>query len=285
MAKILKSRHCGFCSGVTLAIKKARAAAAGGKIYTLGPIIHNPQVVENLRRNNIIDKSSSPAGINSGSCVLIRSHGIPLNTERELEKKNCRIVDATCPKVKKAQEIFSGLAEKYGKVFIVGKKTHPEVKGIISRVPLKGIVLLSPEEAKKIKPGKKAGIIAQTTFRREVFFATVFEIIKKFDVVEVHNTICQETVCRQEELKKLANKVDVLFIAGGKNSSNTKRLFELGCEIVDTYHVETPEEIKPSHLMGRVNIGIATGASTPVEIVEELEKKIKEIKNLNKENM
>ncbi len=277
MAKILKSCYCGFCSGVTLAIKKARKASAGGNIYTLGPIIHNPQVVENLRRNNIIDQSGSPAKISSGSCVLIRSHGIPLHIEKELENKNCRIVDATCPKVKKAQEIFSRLAERYGRVFIVGKKTHPEVKGIISRAPRKGIVLPGPKEAKKIPSGKKTGIIAQTTYRREVFFATVFEIIKKFDVVEMHNTICQETICRQEELKKLAKKVDVLFIVGGKNSSNTKRLFELGRELADAYHIEIPSEVLPSQLKGRENIGIATGASTPMEIVEEIEKKIQKL--------
>lgn len=278
MNKIFKSRYCGFCSGVTLAIKKASEAASGGRIYTLGPIIHNPQVVEKLRRSNIIDNDGSLHDVKQGDCILIRSHGIPLQTERALKKKNCNIIDATCPKVKKAQEIFSRLSEKYDKVFIVGVKTHPEVKGIISRAPEKSVVLTGPDQAKTTSPGKNAGIIAQTTFRGEVFFATVFEIMKKFNVVEMHNTICEETINRQKELKKLAEKVDVLFIVGGKNSSNTKRLFELGREIVDTYHVETAKEVLPRQIAGRKSVGIATGASTPMAIVEKVEKKIKKIK-------
>ncbi len=279
MSEIIKSRYCGFCSGVNQAIKKAYSAAAEGEVVTMGPIIHNPQVVEKLRRNNIIDKNCGAGSIKGGSTVLIRSHGIPLSAEKKLKEKGCRIIDATCRKVKKAQKIFSKLAARYDRVFIAGIKTHPEVRGILSRAPSKGVVISGPREAAEVSGGKNAGIIAQTTFRREKFFQTVFEILNRFDIVEMHNTICQETVCRQDELGRMAALADIFFVVGGKNSSNTKRLFELAGEKGRAYHIETADEISPYHLKGGDKIGIATGASTPVEIVEEIEDKIKKIKS------
>ncbi|MGM0567813.1 MAG: 4-hydroxy-3-methylbut-2-enyl diphosphate reductase [Elusimicrobiota bacterium] len=279
VCNVIKSQYCGFCSGVTIALRKAEAAASDYPVYTMGPIIHNPQVVENLRKNNIIDITSKGGAedTNEGDSILIRSHGIPYEEELHLKNLNLNIIDATCPKVKKAQKIFSKLAHKYDRVFIVGKKTHPEVKGIISRAPGKGFVLSGPEEAGKISPGRNAGVLVQTTYRRELFFKTVFELLKKFNVVEAHNTICEETINRQKELKILAQKVDIIFIIGGKNSSNTKRLFELSKELIESYHVETPDEVLPEYIKGKQNIGIATGASTPMEIVEEIENKIKNL--------
>ncbi|MFH1416084.1 MAG: 4-hydroxy-3-methylbut-2-enyl diphosphate reductase [Elusimicrobiota bacterium] len=278
--EIVKGKYCGFCSGVTRAITMAAEASARGKVYTLGPIIHNPQVVEKLEKNNIIQISDFD-DLEAPGTVLIRSHGITAEKESELRARGLDIIDATCPKVKRAHRICEDLAVDYSTVYIVGIKSHPEVIGILSRASNKGKVISSLEELDDIGDIEDAGVLAQTTFRKSRFFEIVGELLKKAKVLKMHNTICEETVNRQEELYGLTESLDLLLIVGGKNSSNTKRLYEIGREKLETYHIEIPDEIKYKWLKGKVKIGIMTGASTPLELVGEVEERINLLKSKN----
>lgn len=268
--KILKSSYCGFCSGVRRAIKLAEDASIHGKVYTLGPIIHNPQVVEKLREKGIIPIKSIDEMVDNKT-ILIRSHGITTEEEKELKNRGLTIIDATCPKVKRAHRICEDLAENFSKVIIIGLASHPEVKGIISRAKNNGIAISSIKEVDALAELKTAGVLVQTTFRKEKFFEILSEIVKKTDIVKIHNTICEETVSRQEELTKIASQVDVLIVIGGKNSSNTKRLFEKGKELISTYLIESPDELDIKWFEGNKNIGIITGASTPMTLVNDVE--------------
>jgi len=276
--KIIKSKYCGFCSGVTRSIKMAEEAAEKGTVYTLGPVIHNPQVVEKLKKNSIIPLNKLE-DINEPGTVLIRSHGVTKEEEKQLRSRGLKIIDATCPKVKRAHRICDDLAQNFSRVFIVGIKSHPEVKGILSRAWGKGEVISSVEELAEIDSFDEAGVLTQTTFRKEKFFEIVSNMLKNAKVLKVHNTICEETVNRQNELYEIARNIDILIVLGGKNSSNTKRLYEIGKELVETYHIEIPDEIDPGWLKGKTAIGIVTGASTPLNLVSEVEKRIKKIKN------
>lgn len=271
--EIVKSKYCGFCSGVKRAIKMAEEAAKEDKVYTLGPIIHNPQVVEKLKNNCIIPVKCIDE-INEPGTVLIRSHGITSEEEDGLRKQGLDIIDATCPKVKRAHRICENLVEDFHNVFIIGIKSHPEVIGILSRAHNKGRVISTVEELKQIQEFDGAGVLAQTTFRESKFFEIVNEMLKKAKVLKIHNTICEETVNRQKELLDIAEYVELLIIVGGKNSSNTKRLYEMGKEIVETHHIEISQELDISWFEGKKRMGIITGASTPLSLVEEVEKKI-----------
>jgi 4-hydroxy-3-methylbut-2-enyl diphosphate reductase len=248
-------------------------ASNRNKVYTLGPIIHNPQVVEKLEKKGIISIKNT-VNIKEPGIILIRSHGITIAEELKIKNLGFEIIDATCPKVKHAHKICEDLAGKYSKIFIIGIKSHPEVKGILSRAAGKGEVFSSIKEVQKLKNFNSGGILAQTTFREEKFFEIVGKLIQKTKVLKIHNTICEETVNRQKELSKLAGDVEVLLVIGGKNSSNTKRLYEMGKELLQTYHIEIPDEIDTEWFKGKEKIGIVTGASTPLSLVEKLEEKI-----------
>ncbi|MGM0441066.1 MAG: 4-hydroxy-3-methylbut-2-enyl diphosphate reductase [Elusimicrobiota bacterium] len=281
MAKvnILKGNSCGFCSGVRRAIKIAKAEKGQKSIFTLGPIIHNPQVVENLEKNNIIPIDNLK-DINDQDTVLIRSHGVSLEKEREIRRRSLNMKDATCPNVKRAHRISRELRKRADRVFIAGIESHPEVKGIVSRAKGKSTVITSPEKARKIKKFKSGGLLAQTTFKRKEFFKIADILVRKAEkMLEVHNTICKETLIRQKELKSLADKVDILIVIGGKNSSNTKRLHELGKERVESHHVEVPEDIDKNWFVNKSKVGIITGASTPIIMVEKVENEIKKLIN------
>ncbi|NLB35437.1 MAG: 4-hydroxy-3-methylbut-2-enyl diphosphate reductase [Elusimicrobia bacterium] len=281
---IIKGASCGFCSGVMRAIKLAREAAQGDvRVYTLGPVIHNPQVVESLEKSNIISVDDIK-GLSGGDTVLIRSHGITEELEEEIRRKKLNIIDATCPKVKRAQRICTNLAENYSKVFIIGISEHPEVQGILSRGSGRAKVISSLEEAAKEEKFRDAGILVQTTYRTEKFYEIVSELLKKGRVIKIENTICEETITRQEEVSELSLKVDLMYVVGGKNSSNTKRLFESSSKNVTSLYIETPEEISPRQLTGKKRIGIVSGASTPIDTVNRIEERIKkELKKSKKE--
>lgn len=274
---IIKGKYCGFCSGVTRAIEMAQEAAGKESVYTLGPLIHNPQVVEKLKKNGIIPLVNIDRMKDSGS-VLIRSHGITAEEEDRLRSRGLDIIDATCPKVKRAYKICENLVKNFHRVFIIGIKSHPEVKAIFSRAHNNGRVISSVEESKKVSEFDSAGVLVQTTFRKKKFFEIVGEIIKKAKVLKIHNTICEDTVNRQEEICSIAKGVELLIVVGGKNSSNTKRLYEMGKELVETRHIEIPQEINYKWLNGKSKIGIVTGASSPLSLVEEVENKLNVIK-------
>ncbi len=274
--KILVADKAGFCFGVKRAIdiafNLAREAKSG--VYTFGPLIHNPQVVERLKEEGI--GSTDDIHSNSIETLIIRTHGVPPDIYSETAKMGYRIVDATCPFVKKAQRYAMTLKEEGYQVLIVGNKEHPEVKGLIG---FAGDDVITVENAESMPPLKRrVGIIVQTTQRFETLKEVVLSVISSAREIKIYNTICDYTARRVRETEELARKVDMVIVVGGKNSSNTTQLYKLSktnCKKV--YHVETVDELETGWFDGVECVGITGGASTPNWIIEEIVEKVKEI--------
>jgi len=275
--KVVLAKQAGFCFGVKRATQMAfEAAGKDQKTYTLGPIIHSPQVVGKLE-NLGIHVLHSLDGIESGT-IIIRSHGVELKEITEAQQKNLDIVDATCPFVKKAQEHVKSLSEAGYGVVVVGDADHPEVQGIVSYGGKKVFVVASGEDVKQLPKMNKIGVVAQTTQSFENLKNVVCECLMRGGEIRVYNTICDATAVRQEEAKELACHVDCMLVVGGFNSANTRRLLEVCTELQPlTYHIETAEEINPLWFEGAERVGVTAGASTPKWIIDEVMNKIEEL--------
>lgn len=274
--EIISAKRAGFCFGVRRAVNMAfEAAKKGNTVYTLGPIIHNPQVVEKLKEVGVypIDNLDC-SGIKT---IIIRTHGVPKDVSDKLKKKGYNVIDATCPFVKKAQQYAKLLKDEGYQVIIVGDIEHPEVKGLMSYAGKDVIVVNRDSNLPTLK--KKVGIIVQTTQPVDVFKKIVSEIVGRVKELKVFNTICNSTDLRLKETKDMAKKVDTMIIVGGKNSANTTQLAELCRSIkVTTYHIETADEIDKDLILKGKKIGISAGASTPDWIIGEVKAKIENIK-------
>lgn len=262
------SREVGFCSGVRRAIKLAlKAVESEKKVYTLGPLIHNPQVVDELARRGV--RSLKRLGKGEGA-LIIRSHGASPRTVASAEARGYRIIDATCPFVKKAQRNALKLEGQGYQVVIVGERSHPEVIGIVSTLR-DAVVVESPDKAKTLHLKDRVGMIAQTTVPAETFGAVVSEVVTRTREATVYNTICVETAKRHEEARRIAKNSDVVLIVGGRNSANTTRLYKLCKSICSrSYHIETVDEIMSDWFERGNRVGIVAGASTPRWLVEEV---------------
>lgn len=276
MTKIIVTQNAGFCFGVERATKIAFDAAKEHEddIYTIGPIIHNPQVVSALESEGVIAKKDL-SEINDGT-VIIRSHGVTSDVMAEVEKRDLNILDATCPYVKKAQRTAERLSREGYAVLIVGDAKHPEVQGIVSYVKGEVYVAASVDDLKDMPNNiKKIGIVAQTTQSHDNFNKIANACMEKADDVNVCNTICGATGVRQEESVELAGKVDCMIVIGGFSSANTKRLTDLCLAIQsNTHHIESVSDIKEIWFKSAEKVGITAGASTPSEIIEEVRKKV-----------
>ncbi len=275
--KIIMSEGLGFCSGVKRAIKMALTAAgrSSSGVYSLGPLIHNPQVVEKLREVGISPLERLGKG---GGEIVVRSHGASPAVLKRARDKGYKIIDSTCPFVRNAQKKAQKLHRQGYRVVIVGEKTHPEVKGIRSHVGDKAVVVESADQVNHLKFGSKVGIIAQTTIPIDTFAGVVGEISKRAREVLVFNTICSETARRQERARVLAGRVDVLLVVGGRNSANTSRLKSLCRSICPkTYHLETSDEIRGRWFRRGSTVGVVAGASTPKWLVEKIVDRLKEL--------
>ena len=238
-------------------------------VYTIGPLIHNPQVVEKLREAGVIVKEGIE-DIAEGT-VIFRSHGVPLHLAEEAREKGLRIIDATCPFVKRVQKFARILSRKGFLVIVVGDQSHPEVKGLKSYVEGEAMVVSSPGELTNWEGRRKVGVVAQTTQSLENFREIVAICLEKAVEITAYNTICDATALRQREALDLAHKVDSMIVIGGHKSANTKRLAEICRRILgDTHHVEGVEELNPSWVRGKERIGIVGGASTPRWVIEEI---------------
>jgi 4-hydroxy-3-methylbut-2-enyl diphosphate reductase len=275
--KVILAKQAGFCFGVKRATQMAfEAAGKDQKTYTLGPIIHSPQVVGKLEELGIRALDSLD-GLESGT-IIIRSHGVEINEIVQAQQKNLEIVDATCPFVKKAQEHVKSLSEGGYGVLVVGDADHPEVQGIVSYGRENVFVVASGDDVKKLPRMKKVGVIAQTTQSFENLKNVVCECLRRGGEIRVYNTICDATAVRQEEAKELAGQVDCMLVVGGFNSANTHRLLEVCAEIQPrTYHIETAAEINPDWFEGAKRVGVTAGASTPKWIIDEVINKIEEL--------
>ncbi len=272
--KVILAKYLGFCYGVKRAIKIARENA-GGKCCTLGPIIHNPQMVEKLRAEGV-DAAESLSDIIEGT-VIIRSHGVGPKVYEEIKAKGLKIVDATCPHVKKAQLSARELVTQGYDVVIVGEKNHPEVKSIFEWAAQRTTIIETVAEAENFAPCKKLGIVSQTTVSSEHFEKIVLQLLSKSSDIKILRTICTATDQRQRAAMELAEKVDVMLVIGGRNSANTTKLARL-CEIkCKTYHIETANEISLNWFTESQKVGITAGASTPDWIIKAVEEKLHEL--------
>ena len=282
MVEILIARSAGFCFGVRRAVRLAEELVEDGNspcVYTSGPIIHNPQEVERLKRKGVLPLEGFE--VKEGDTVVIRSHGIPPQEERYLRSKGARIVDATCPYVKAVHRAVVQLVREGYFVVIVGDRDHPEVRGTLGYLREcggEGMVVESVEDTRRVMGKERVGVVSQTTQDEGFFKEVVGEIALLAKEVKVLNTICKATSLRQEEVQRLAPEVDVMIVVGGKNSGNTRRLYNISKSLNPrTYHVEIPEELRPNWFKNARRVGITAGASTPDWIIESVKVRIEEI--------
>lgn len=268
----------GFCFGVEDAIELAARTVQEhepGRVVALGPVIHNRQVVERLEREGL-NQSGDLETVDTGTTVLIRSHGAGPDTYALAEQRNIDLVDATCVLVTRAQNVVKQLHEEGYQVIMIGDAEHPEVKGVIGYAP-NVIVVDREQDLDAVLPRRgKLGIVAQTTHAPEHVAEMIGHIARRpFRELKIVNTLCLEVVRRQEAAVALCKEVDVMFVLGGLHSANTCELARL-CkqEGMDTYHLETWGDFKPSMVAGHRIAGITAGASTPDHIISEFAERL-----------
>lgn len=272
--EVILAKTAGFCFGVKRAMDMVSEQIGKEHIYTFGPIIHNEEVVEDLKQKGIgvIHSLQEAADVPPGT-IIIRSHGIDKKTHTALLELGWNIIDATCPFVKKIHRIVEEESGQGTQIVIIGNEHHPEVEGIMGWCKTPPIVIDTDEKAMNFegKNGKKLCIVSQTTFNYKKFQDLVEIITKKgYDIV-VRNTICNATEDRQTEARALAQKADAMIVIGGKNSSNTQKLFEI-CreECENTYYIQTLRDLDLNKFSCAGCVGITAGASTPNNIIQEV---------------
>jgi len=266
----------GFCMGVDMALKrldKLVAEAGDRPIHILGPIIHNPQVLESYAARGVTTVTT-PAEVPDGACVVIRAHGIPRQVEAELAARDVVIKDATCPRVKKAQLLIARHTSDGSVLLLFGESDHPEVKGLVSYAEGDHFVFDSPDalDAYPFDPAKSYVLAAQTTQDRAQFDAMAERLEGDAALsVTVLRTICDATRLRQQEAGELAGEVGFMVVVGGYNSGNTRRLAQVVSERgTPCVHVETADELDLDQLAAYDRIGVTAGASTPHHLIHEV---------------
>lgn len=277
------AKSAGFCFGVKRAVELVyEQTAKEGPLYTYGPIIHNEEVVSDLEKRgvHVIESTDQLKKLKKGR-VIIRSHGVGRAIQEQIEAAGFEVLDATCPFVKKIHRIVAEHAAAGEHIVIIGDPAHPEVEGICGWCDPKQTTVISDEEdaANFSLPEKKSVcIVSQTTYNNNKF-KNLVEIIKNkgyYTSVCILNTICNATDERQTEARSLAKESQAMIVVGGSHSSNTQKLFEI-CkdECKNTYYIQTPEDLNLEQLRGLDNVGITAGASTPNNIIEEVQKYVR----------
>ncbi len=274
--KLATSR--GFCFGVEKAIALAEQAIkthGPGKVVALGPVIHNPQIVEQLERAGL-RQSADIETIEQSKAVLIRSHGATPETFRQARDRNLQIIDATCVLVKQAQDVVRKLHEEGYHIVMIGNPDHPEVKGVIAYAPDVTVIDGDCDLDDVLSHRHRLGIVAQTTHSPEHVAEMIAEILKRpYREVKIVNTLCLEVSRRQRAAVELCKEVDVMFVLGGLRSANTRELARLCREQGrETHHLETVERFEPHMVEGKKKAGITAGASTPEWVIQELAKRL-----------
>ena len=273
------AKTAGFCFGVKRAVETVYQEIEkndGGRIFTYGPIIHNDEVIMDLKRQGVeVLNTLEELKRLAGGTVIIRSHGVPEAVCRLLEDKGIRYVDATCPFVKKIHQIVQKESRNGAHMVIIGNSAHPEVTGIQGWAAGPVDIIQNAEEAEAFSlenEGQKVCVVSQTTFNYNKFQELVEIITKKgYDII-VLNTICNATKERQEEASGIASRVGAMIVIGDKKSSNTQKLFEIcsnACE--NTYYIQTLGDLNVNQLRSVESVGITAGASTPNKIIEEVQ--------------
>lgn len=277
--RIVIAEQAGFCAGVERAVKLAENNAAVQKVRSLGPLIHNAQEVERLKKKGIIftEEEIPKREEDSEGAVLIRSHGVGPSILAKLVNEGWTIIDATCPYVKSAQRIASQAASEGYRIIILGDKNHPEVKGLQEWAKGQAIVAASYKDVAGVEPGMKVALLAQTTEREERFDELAEFLQSTGADVIVHKTICNATQERQKSAQELAAQVDMMLVIGGRHSSNTAKLLEI-CTSVNKNSrlIEQASELDWAWFENIKSVGITAGASTPAWIIKEVVMSIEE---------
>ena len=284
--KITIASSAGFCPGVKNAIERVLQLAEKGKkpVYTVGPLIHNKQVTQMLEKKDIFTINNLNEAANKQGVLVIRAHGITPEFQKQVFDTGLEVIDCTCPLVKRAHNIIDEFAKKGYYTVIIGDAEHAEVIGLLGYTQGRGIVVADAEEAKKLPAYDKVNVVAQTTQKEQTFFEAAEVIKQKSKVCQISNTICTPTKQRQKETLELAKNADLVIVVGGKHSANTARLAKLCSELCKkVLHVETAEETQKQDVIEAENILITAGASTPDWIIQEVAKKVEDIKGKNNE--
>lgn len=267
--KVLRAEKMGFCFGVEDAIEIAQQAIAGEQpVYSLGPIIHNTQVIDRLAADGL--RTVESVDELGDDPVLIRAHGVDPQTMAKARQGRRQVIDATCVLVRRAQEAVEKLHAEGYCVVIVGDENHPEVKGIVGYAPTV-TVIADAEGIDQLPPGGRLGVVAQTTLSQEHFATVIGQMLRRpFREIKVVNTLCLEVLHRQEAAVGLCSRVDVMFVLGGKHSANTQELVHL-CrdQDVPTYHLENWDAFRHEYIQGKTVAGVSAGASTPNWVIEQ----------------
>lgn len=267
------AKSYGFCFGVKRAIKQAERTKDAA---TIGPLIHNNDEIKRLKDDFNVNTLSDITELSDEKKAIIRTHGITKQDLEVLKNSGRKIIDATCPFVKKPQEIVEKMSQEGYEIVIFGDSNHPEVKGVRSYATTNNYVVLDESELFNIKLKSKVALISQTTKKVEKFIEIANYLMQRVKEVRVFNTICDATFKNQEAIKTLAIKSDVIIIVGGKNSSNTKQLFLIAKEhCTDSYLIENENELDYKWFLGKKKCGISAGASTPNWIIDKVVEKIK----------
>ncbi len=262
--KLIVAKTAGFCMGVQRAVELALAAPDNhiNPIYTFGPLIHNPQVLDILKNNGVTVIEEIPE-LGTGT-VMIRAHGVAPHVKEQIRNAGFKMIDATCPRVTKVHTIIKKYAHQGYATIIWGEAEHPEVIGLLGCTRKKGVVADTIDKLNTLPSYENAIMVAQTTQNIRTYAEVENWVNQEHPHYKIFNTICDSTAKRQTEVKQLATEVDVVIVVGGHNSGNTKRLVEIVKENgKQAYHVETEKELNEEMFKDAQSIGICAGASTP----------------------
>jgi len=279
--EITRAHSMGFCFGVRDAIKIVREIGEEGTpVYTLGAIVHNPQIAEELEKINVhvVDGMDQ---VPKGALVAVTAHGAPPDIEQQAESRGLRLIDTTCPLVTRIQKTAADLVAQRYSVLVYGDANHKEVKGIVGWSGGKAKVVMSMADLEGWEPTRRVALISQSTSNMEKFTALardlVGEMVMRGVEVRVINTICRPTKDRQRAVRELAREVEVVIAVGGWASANTRKLVQAAKEEgAAAYQVERISELQPDWFAGVTRVGITAGASTPDAVVDDVEARIRE---------
>ena len=288
--KVIRAKSAGFCFGVKRAVETVYEQVDKEKekqIYTYGPIIHNAEVIKDMERNGVkVLYSEEELDALTDGLVIIRSHGVPKRICDKLAEKGIKYVDATCPFVKRIHNIVQEESNKGKEIIIIGDPEHPEVQGIRGWVEGKAYIIQTQEEMLRFLEKYESNentvgkhpicVVAQTTFNYKKFKDLVEIISEKRYDINVLNTICNATKERQTEARSIAEEVETMIVVGDKHSSNTQKLFEIckkACN--NTYYIQTLGDLDMNQLRSVETVGITAGASTPNNIIEEVQNNVR----------
>jgi 4-hydroxy-3-methylbut-2-enyl diphosphate reductase len=272
---VIVAKSAGFCMGVRRAVERARELAreSGGPVYTDGPLIHNNEMMAELKREGIVEAADPAAAC--GQCLLVRAHGISPDRRALLREQAGRLVDATCPDVARIQALIRREARGGRHIVIYGDAGHAEVIGLLGFAEGRGHTVTCPDDIAELPDMDRVCLVSQSTQFPSLFDEIAERMRARYGDVHVCDTICVSTRRRQQELVELADRADVLVVVGGAHSANTNRLVDLARSLRPTIHIQTAGQLQPGDFAGFDTAGVTAGASTPTFIIDAIADRIR----------